>query len=261
MNGDISFYIPSFWRYISLMLLSNLAFAADKPPSVSMSASDTIAPYFLDEHHGLQYELVQSILHSAGLRLDRLVLAPNFRSLRLLSQAEVDCFINAQSGLNGMYYSQPYHSFHNVVAVRTDSALKIETVADLNGLSVAGFQDAKQFLGADFLHFAQDNPRYVEVPNQLNQVNMLLRGRVDAIVIEEGILSWYWNELVKKSLQESPQFTIFPIFSPIELRIACLDPKLTESLNQGISSMRASAEDSVIIEAFWRQHQVPLGQN
>lgn len=260
MNG-ISLAIPSSWRYISLVLLSNLAFAADKPPSVSMSVSDTIAPYFLDEHHGLQYELVQNILHRAGLKLDRLVLAPNFRSLRLLSQAEVDCFINAQSGLNGMYYSQPYHSFHNVVAVRADSGLNINSVVDLNGLSVAGFQDAKQFLGADFLHFAQDNPRYVEVPNQLNQVNMLLRGRVDAIVIEEGILSWYWNEIAKKSLQESPQFTIFPIFPLYDLRIACLDPKLTESLNQGISLMRASAEDSAITEAFWRQHQIALGQN
>lgn len=260
MNG-ISLAIPSSWRYISIVLLSNLAFAADKPPSVSMSASDTIAPYFLDERHGLQYELVQNILHRAGLKLDRLVLAPNFRSRLLLSQAEVDCFINAHSGLNGMYYSQPYHSFHNVVAVRADSGLNINTVADLNGLSVAGFQDAKQILGGDFLHFAQNNSRYVEMPNQLSQVKMLLRGRVDAIVIEEGILSWYWNEIAKKSLQESPQFTIFPIFPPHELRIACLDPKLTESLNRGISSIRASAEDSAIIEAFWRQHQVPLGQN
>ncbi|PIW62509.1 transporter substrate-binding domain-containing protein [Shewanella sp. CG12_big_fil_rev_8_21_14_0_65_47_15] len=256
MNCGIFFGGPRLWHYISLMLLSNLAFAADKLPSVSMSASDTIAPYFLDEHHGIQYELVQSILHHAGLRLDQVVLAPNFRSQRLLSQGEVDCFINAQSGLNGMYYSQPYHRFHDVVAVRTDSAINIGVVADLNGLSVAGFQHAKQVLGAEFLHFAQDNPRYVEVPNQLSQVNMLLHGRVDAIVIEEGVLSWYWNEIAKKSLREPPQLTIFPIFSPIELRIACWDPKLIESLNQGISSMRASAEDNAIIEAFRRQHQM-----
>lgn len=256
MNCGISFCGPRLWRYISLMLLSNLAFAADKLPSVSMAVSDTIAPYFLDEHHGIQYELVQKILHSAELRLERLVLAPNFRSLRLLSQGEVDCFINAQSGLSGMYYSLPYHSFHNVIAVRADSGLNINAVADLNGLSVAGFQDAKQFLGTDFLHFTQENPRYIEVPNQLSQVNMLLHGRVDAIVIEEGILSWYWNEIAKKSLHESPQFTIFPIFSPIELRIACWDPKLIESLNQGISSMRAAAEDNAIIEAFRRQHQM-----
>lgn len=255
------FCIARFWRYMPLVILSNWAFAADKLPSVSMSVSDTIAPYFIDEHQGLQYELVQNIVHRAGLRLDRLVLAPNYRSLRLLSQGEVDCFINAQSGLNGMYYSQPYHHFHNVIAVRADSALQINTVADLNGLSVAGFQGTKQFFGAEFLNFTQDNPRYAEVANQLGQVNMLLHGRVDAIVIEEGVLSWYWNQVAKKSLHESPQFTIFPIFSPIELRIACWDPKLTEDLNQGINSMHASGEDTAIIEAFRRQHQMPLHHN
>lgn len=105
-------------------------------------------------------------------------------------------------------------------------------------------------MGDDFFHWAQDNPDYIEVPNQLSQVKMLLRGRVDAIVIEEEILYWYGNDMVETLSRDASPFCIFPIFPQHERRIACWDPTLIEKHNQGISLMRSLGEDNAIVEAF-----------
>lgn len=238
-------------RFMAVLCLCGAACIAktEELRTVTMAVSDSIAPFFIDSQHGLQYELLEAILQHAHFRLNEVKLAPNYRARRWLENGEVDCLINAPEGIEGAIYTAPYSQFHNVVVSLEASQLTIDKIDDLSSISLVGFQHANRFLGVNFAELTMRHSRYLEVASQRNQVRMLLLGRTQAIVIDENILHWQLKTL-QSGLGESKALRFHDLFEPVMLRIACLDPRVVIALNAGIEQIKLQGQQQRIVDSY-----------
>jgi polar amino acid transport system substrate-binding protein len=67
---------------------------------------------------------------------------------------------------------------------------------DLQTLRVSAFQRARQILGTTFSDIVDQNPRYEEVAKQEGQVQRLLLGRTDAVILEQRVFYYYLAQLL-----------------------------------------------------------------
>ena len=113
----------------------------------------------------------------------------------MLEEGKLDAIINVKPGmLESAYLSQPVITFHNRVFTLAPTA--VHTMKDLQTLRVSAFQRARQILGTTFSDIVDQNPRYEEVARQEGQVQRLLLGRTDAVILEQRVFYYYLAQLL-----------------------------------------------------------------
>jgi polar amino acid transport system substrate-binding protein len=93
-------------------------------------------------------------------------------------------------------------------ASRVGDELTIQYPADLSTMTVIAFQGASQALGADFQDAVKQNTAYQETVDQQAQVDMLLHGRANAIVLDRNIFTYH-----QQNLPELPAVTMHELFT------------------------------------------------
>jgi polar amino acid transport system substrate-binding protein len=112
----------------------------------------------------------------------------------MLEEGKLDAIINVKPGmLESAYLSQPVITFHNRVFTLAPTAVHHEGFADT----------ARQCLpacttdpGTTFSDIVDQNPRYEEVARQEGQVQRLLLGRTDAVILEQRVFYYYLAQLL-----------------------------------------------------------------
>ena len=153
----------------------------DKPPYV-MSA----------EHSGFELELTRAILKELGHELSP-IYVPFGRTARLLKDNAVDIALtlNEAHKVSADILSDPYVVYQNVAVTREDRNITLNGLASLRGKSIIAFQTAKNVLGKEYGNTLALQPNYLEMARQDRQVNMLMLGSVDAVIMDRNIFSYF----------------------------------------------------------------------
>ena len=175
-------------RLLRFTLLLHMGTLAAEPLRVGVNFA--IPPYVIKHQgRGIELDLLTQAFAGSGYE-PRFIYLPLERTFRMLEEGKLDAIINVKPGmLKHAYLSQPVITFHNRVFTLDDRV--IHSIADLKGLRVSAFQRARQILGEDFASMAAQNPRYEEVARQQSQVQMLLLGRTDAVILEQRVFYYY----------------------------------------------------------------------
>ncbi|WP_240778377.1 substrate-binding periplasmic protein [Shewanella polaris] len=225
--------------------------------SISFSTSNSIAPYFFsDTNTGVQYDLLKAALNTQSIEIKEIIHAPNLRSQRLVKTKKIDCMINTPDNVEGLFYTQSLIEYQNSLFYLSRNNLEIEQIDDLNGLSILGFQNSKQYLGDEFKILEDANPLYSEISNQKSQVVMLFNGYVQVIVLERRIFEYY-RHLLRQKLDTSIRVTEAALFDPAERKIACHDQIIANQVNSAITALKQSYRYQEILDLAKQNNYQP----
>lgn len=206
-------------------------------------------PYVIAEtHSGFELELTRTILTSLGHELMP-IYVPFGRTARLLESgaADIGLTLNIHHDISPEYLTNIYVIYQNAVITLASRNLKINTLADLEGYTIIGFQTASKLLGDDFAAVVNGKSSYLEIPEQSRQVSMLLLGSVDAVVMDRNIFS-YMKSQMPKSQQRTT--TVHPLFGISPYRAGIPDPTLRAQFNRELGEMMADGRYQALLDEF-----------
>ena len=179
---------------LRVILLLHIGTLVAEPLRVGVSYA--IPPYVVKhEGRGIELDLLKEAFAGSGYE-PQFKYLPLERTFRMLEDGKLDAIINVKPGmLDHAYLSQPVITFHNR-AFTLDKTV-IHSMEDLKGLRVSAFQRARQILGGYFASMADQNPRYEEVAKQQGQVQRLLLGRTDVVILEQRVFYYYLAQLLE----------------------------------------------------------------
>lgn len=238
-------------RLLSLILLLPIGSLAAEPLRVGVSFA--IPPYVIKhEGRGIELDLLREAFAGSGYELEFNYL-PLERTFRMLEEGKLDAIINVKPGmLNHAYLSQPVITFHN--RVFTLAPTTIQQMTDLKRLRVSAFQRARQILGADFARIADQNPRYEEVARQEGQVQKLLLGRTDAVILEQRVFHYYLAQLTREE-QNTGRYSVgqvreHDLFAPTRYHFAFRQAAQQQWFDRQLDEMRKDGRYERVFAAY-----------
>jgi len=178
-----------------LLLLASLLPGQLLAKPLKVGVSFAIPPYVIKSNNrGIELDLLKEAFAGSGYE-PSFEFLPLERTFRLFESGKLDAIINVRPGMVDPHFlTRPVITFHNrIFTLRTTH---INTLDDLHSKRVTAFQRARIILGGAFATMANLNPHYEEVAKQQGQVHQLMRGRVDAVVLEERVFYYYLDQLI-----------------------------------------------------------------
>jgi len=212
-----------------------VGFGKDKPPFV-----------FGEQKRGLEIDIARKALALLGHTL-KVVHIDNKALIPSLLAGRVAAVATARDSQQRFCRVDEFIFFENMAISLKNNDLKIHSVDDLKGLSVVAWGRAYKDLGEryQYLFSPKDGvfpDGYFEHHSQASQNKMFWAGRVDVVIIDKTIFSWYRKELA--SLYATQQEVVYHgIFSGKTYFPALFnDQKLCKDFKQGLSIMKKSGE-------------------
>lgn len=234
----------------------------DSARHIRVGVSDSARPYvFPSRNSGIEIDIVRRALAHSNYVLCPLY-QPNLRSSRLFRQGAIDALLNVMTPMHGGYLSAPVITFQNCVyslpqAADGTGAGTVSTFRDLIGLRVAGFQGAYQRLQKEFRAIVPQLAYYTEVADQELQLKLLLRKRVDAVVMDQRVFRYYMLELLDHHEQHlaelASQLQLTQeacLFEPSRYRIEFANESVRDVFDKGLQQLRTSGEYQRILDSY-----------
>jgi polar amino acid transport system substrate-binding protein len=212
-------------------------------------------PYVFEHGEGIVVDIVREALRGGGYTLAP-VYVPIGRGFELFAAKRVDgtAIIRENSGLKANY-SNDFMQYHNQAFSLASRRIKLDKLADLQGKTVLGFQNAHKYLGEDFGRIVAQNPHYKEIANQETQTLMLLLGRIDVAVMDESIFRFYREKLIAEG--KAPRevaYQVHNLFPPTPYKAAFLDPRVRDSFNRELAAMRRDGRYAAIYRKYIQEY-------
>ena len=245
------------WCRAAEILGTLLALVGPTVGTVSASAqtvlevgySNTRPPYvMMDFRSGIEVEMVREATRRMGVRFEPVVV-PNTRVMVLFQQGALDMVTLATpKAFPDAVLSKPYLFFQNMAIARREDDLQIAALADLAGLRVIAFQNAKRLLGPAFRAALANTTSYAEVADQSRQVVMLSIRRADAVIADRRVFQWY-NQAVGRlhGVGSAVRAEFFPVFPPTQYSAGFKSRALRDAFDQAIVDMRADGTYETIL--------------
>lgn len=207
-----------------------IGFGTNKPPYV-----------FEAENKGLDYDVVQAALRSAGYDMQA-YFAPMERLHLMLSRGEIDCIAttNEMSGV-AAYYSDTYIEYHNTAVALTSHQVQLNSLQDLRNYSVSAFQRARFLLGPEYAEAMADHPNYREEAQQVTRNRLLYSGRIDVIIGDPRVIR-YFNRDVLDQVDITQPLSWYPLFPPTPYKVGFRFQIQRDQFNLGLAAIRRSGE-------------------
>lgn len=214
-----------------------LVVGLDKPPYV-----------IAEKHSGFELELAREIFAEIGYEITP-IYVPFGRTARMVKSGSISVglTLKPQHGVDATILTNHYVFYQNVVVSLTKRDLQIDTIEDLKGKSVIAFQTATAVLGKRFADIMAQHPSYMEIAQQERQVSLLLRGSVDAIVLDRNIFRF-----IKSTFPEEQQgaTTLHEIFPVSAYQAAIYDPELRAQFNETLALFMKDGRYQALINKF-----------
>ncbi len=227
-----------------------IGFSYAKAPYIS--APTPYDPAYLDintKHLGLEIDLFRAAMTHIHQPI-KLYYGSFARIIRLLSQGLLDGAETSGPAYADIYYSQTLISCTNVAVSHLSEHLTIDSVDDLRKYSIAAWQDAATDLGPAFNAMAKTNPRYAENPDQQSQYRMFTSRRVQVLVIDQYVFTW-WNDKLGRKPPEAYQ--IHRLFRQNnEYRMGFNSKSVRDLFDQGLEAIKRSGDYERIVHAYIR---------
>lgn len=235
-----------------LMLTSMLSGQLQATP-LKVGVSFAIPPYVIESNQrGIELDLLKAAFADSGYE-PSFEFLPLERTFRLFESGKLDAIINVRPGMVDPHVlTQPVITFHN--RIFTLRSTHINTLDDLHSKRVTAFQRARIILGGAFATMANQNPYYEEVAKQQVQVHQLMRGRVDAVVLEERVFYYYLDQLIATAQAgehyERSQVRQADLFPPTVYHFAFRTADARNLFDKRLEAMRQDGRYHQIFAAY-----------
>ncbi|MCL6416420.1 transporter substrate-binding domain-containing protein [Aestuariirhabdus sp. Z084] len=204
-------------------------------------------PYSIVESNrfsGVEVEIVQQSLEVMGYRVE-LVNYPYGRLPFSFRSKRVDAIIVTLKNFKDIpvFYSDIVLPEYQTVAVYLkENNFQIKSISDLQSHSILAHQRANLFYGDEYKRIAEQNghnKQYQETANQLAQVAMLFKKRVDIIVLAHEIFIYYKSRI---DLSDSDSnYVVAKIFgNKFGFHNAVWDKKVRDDFNAGLAIIKTN---------------------
>jgi polar amino acid transport system substrate-binding protein len=236
-------------RFFSLVLSFLLL-----PFSVTSEEIDVVVgwnkpPYVISqENSGFEVDVARAILADMGHDLSP-IYVPFGRTARLLEDNLIDLGLtqNPAHVLDSAILSDPYVVYQNVAVTRAESKFEINSIEDLRGKSIIAFQTADVVLGEAFRQIVTDQATYMEMARQDRQVDMLMLGHVDVVILDRNIFNYFKSNNTAYSDDEIVFHELFPI-SPYSAAIP--DPELRVGFNSKLRTFIETGRYQQLLDKY-----------
>lgn len=240
MKKNILFYITFF-----LCSLDCLA-----TPSFKVVVGLSKPPYVFQENQtGFELELIQQLLKSIEKRPE-FIFIPYGRSEKMLALPDIDAVMTATPKVfkNFANLSEIYINYQNVAISLKSNNIALNNITDISKYSVATFQSAHKILGADFGSAVTKSPIYIQVANQERQLELLLLGRVEILIMDIKIFSYY---LAQQNFKiNNDDIKIHEIFPLSPYRVAFKNNADVAPFNQALKAFKLSSKYQDLLEKY-----------
>lgn len=197
-------------------------------------------PYVLsDGNSGFEIELIRHILRKAGHKAN-FVLVPFGRTVSMLSRNDVDAImtVNKSTIPDVKLLTEAYIYYRNVAISRAEDNLEINDIYDLSNYTVSSFQNAHKILGPEFASAMQNSPLYVQNARQEVQPDLLIKGKVNFVVMDENIFNHYVS--ANTTSKQKSAFDYHRIFPKSYYQLAIKDEAIRKAFNRELNLVKNS---------------------
>ncbi len=222
-----------------------------KKVTIDVVVGLTKPPYVIQEQDsGFELDLIRATLATIELQ-PRFIYVPLGRSLKLLDQGMGDALmtINEHIVPNNTIRTMPYITYQNVAISLSEAQITLDNISHISQRKVAAFQHAHKYLGKDYARVIKKNPDYIELPNQFQQVKLLLEKRVDVVIMDINIFHHIFKQ-VSENFGSPPEITIHHIFPMSPYSLAFKDPSLVPIFNDAFVSFKESNEYQFLLDKY-----------
>lgn len=236
-----------------VLLLASVLSGTLLAQPLKIGVSFAIPPYVIEQNtRGIELDLLKEAFAGSGYE-PSFEFLPLERTFRLFESGKLDAIINVRPGMvDPLFLTRPVITFHNRIFTLRSS--QVSTLDQLSTMRVTAFQRARIILGETFANMVNQNPHYEEVAKQQVQVHQLLRGRVDAIVLEERVFYYYLDQLVASGQSgekyDRDQIRQLDLFSPTVYHFAFRAADARNLFNRELEKMHSDGRYRQIFAAY-----------
>ena len=226
---------------IFLFIWAGAANAQEQSPVVlDVAVGWSKPPYVISgTHSGFELDLIRTVFSDIGYEIEP-IYVPYGRSHAMLRKGRVDVTLTLHErlGIPKEQLSDVYVVYQNVAVSMKKSELDISNIGDLGTHHIVGFQNATLALGAEYREAVNNCPRYIELPDQRRQVEMLLLGNTDVVVMDVNIFSHLSEAILGKSVMD--QVAVHRLFDSTPYRAGFRDIELKKQFDSALSAFLSS---------------------
>lgn len=241
----------TLWRNLLVTLLlisiSVPSFAKDK---LLIAVGLAKPPYVIQNNNsGFEIELIRNVIANMGKSAE-FVYTSFGHAPQMLAIDEIDAVMTTNKRVfkDPTKLSDVYIIYQNIAISLKSRLLKIESIKDLANYSVASFQKADKILGKEFESAVNQSPIFLQVADQKRQPILLLKERVDVVVMDKNIFSYFAREL--KIEKPESKFIFHNIFSKSHYRMAFKDSQNTIRFNEEFQKYSNSADYQALLKKY-----------
>ena len=201
-----------------------LLVGVEKPPYIKMATQT-----------GYELELLSAVVKRMGFD-SQFIHVPNGRLLDVFNEGQADLVSLQRSAPEGLFATESYLSYQNILIARQDLYKEILSLSDLVGLRVMAFQNALKFLPSTYADAINKTSSYLEVVDQGQLPALLLKNRVDVLVMDRNIFLHYYRQ----TAPNDDSLKILNFFQVNHYHMLARTPEVAERFNQALAEVKQS---------------------
>jgi len=234
-----SFYpigrLISVWKSLLAILLTTLiSQAAIAKETLVIAVGLAKPPYVIQANNsGFEIELIRNVLANMGKSAE-FVYTSFGHSSSMLAVDEIDAVMTTNNKMfnDATKLTNTYIIYENVAISLKKNDFTIGSTRDLANYSVASFQKADKILGTEFEMAVNQSPYFLQIADQKRQPILLLKERVDVVVMDKNIFNYLARELKVEQLEN--KFSFHYIFPKTHYKMAFKETKNTINFNKAL---------------------------
>ncbi|WP_206484110.1 transporter substrate-binding domain-containing protein [Thalassotalea sp. G2M2-11] len=229
-----------FKLFIWLIFISLLSSNIQAKERLTVAVGLAKPPYVIQHNDsGFELDLIRNVFEQMGYSVE-FIYTSFGHSVKMLDVKEVDVVMTTNNRVfkDESKLSDRYITYQNVAISLASENLSIDSISDLANYSIAAFQKADKVLGDEYSTAINQSPLYLSVANQAQQPVLLMKKRVQVLVMDKNIFNYLLNQLAVPNKQDA--FIIHPIFPKTHYRLAFKRQKHLTLFNQEFDKYRHS---------------------
>ncbi len=248
-----------FLPAVFVVPLACLLCASAHAKEVKLLFSFALPPYVIpatdaQAASGFELEIIKAALAAKGHTLQPVFVAMGaIPQMMKANQAD-----GAQRGSpdlkeeDGFFYAEePSVTYQDVAISLQKNNLTIQSVADIKGKVVVGFQGAAHFLGPEFTQAVKGSKTYAETSDEKRRIKQLYANGVQVYVGDINVFKYYKQAV--KDLDTNQPIHIHKVFVPSVQQInnpVFRDKQIRDDFNAGLKQVKASGQYKQIIKKY-----------
>lgn len=236
-----------YFLVLSFAFFSNALLAKDQ---LVVAVGLAKPPYVIQaDDSGFELDLIRNLLSKMG-KSTKYIYTQFGHSSKMLEVEQVDVVMTTNHSVFSdiSKLTDEYITYQNIAISLTDKHLTIDKIEDLANYTIASFQKADIVLGPIFANAVDKSLLYMKIADQSQQPKLLLKNRVDVLIMDINIFNYFARELGIKDIKS--RFTFHQIFPKTHYRIAFKDKQLVQPFNDVLAQFKLTEEYQLLQKSY-----------